>query len=387
MSYNLPRKPEVELTDEREAANEDQKALNQKVKGRKMTRTEEIEWNKYQDIIDDRDSQIDESKRFKKRLGLKADQARGHHVTDRANTNVWGNTAFDLASGRRETRDGITFSNGSAAVETDNVRNEVIQQLTATNRLAALGARIMGMDNYQVFPKVDQNPSAQHWASGDQILVDGAMQISARAMEHKTVAVMVKTDKTYLLDSGDRGKKMIGDAIEGAINEAIINSVLHGNNANKEPNGLDNISGILSIDGGGAAVTDYALHLDATAALMAKNVQSDRIGYIQGTRTWRQTAGLVGTDGQPLMAPKAIGDLRNFHTTAVLEDYGVGTDQTRLYFGDFSNLIIGLGGTFKMELAEKYADTLQTAFLVWMRYDVQVLRPDNFCIVENLATA
>jgi HK97 family phage major capsid protein len=377
-------KTEKELLEARHELVKDQNALNKRMTKEPGRESDQREWDKLQDKIIDFSAQIQHGRRVKDRMAEKAD---GKYTAERTGQNVMGEMAFALASGKREARDGITFGNGSAAVSTDNVRNEIVEQLTANNRLTDMGARIMSMENYQVFPKVDTNPTVQHWEEGDQIAVDNAMVISGRPLQFKTVAVLVKVSKTWLLDSADRGQKLIGGAIMGAMNQAIINSALHGSTANKEPNGLDNITGILSIDGGGAAVTDYNLHLDATASLMAKNVQHDQIGYIQGTKSWRQTAGLVGTDGQPLMAPKAIGDLRNFHTTAVLENYGVGTDETRLYFGDFSNLVIGLGGTFKMELAEKYADTLQTAFLVWMRYDIQVLRPDNFCIVENLATA
>jgi HK97 family phage major capsid protein len=377
-------KPEKELLEDRAILLAKQLDFNKQSHGRGMTSTENREWNKMQEEIENLSGEIKNSQMFKERLARKAE---GKFVSDRASSNVVGEMAHAIATGKRETRDGITLANGGANISTDNVRDELVHQLTASNPLVKMGARMVPMGNYQVFSKTDANPRPQHWGENDQIDTDSAMVISGRPVEFKTVVTMVKVSKPYLLDSDGRGQRMIGEAIMGAMNEVIVNSVLHGSNADKEPNGLDNISGVLTIDGSGAAVTDYSLHLDATAALMAKNVQNDRIGYIQGTKSWRQTAGLVSTDGQPLMAPKAIGDLQNFHTTAVLENYGAGTNQTRLYFGDFSNLVIGLGGTFKMELAEKYADTLQTAFLVWMRYDVQVLRPDNFCIVENLSAA
>ncbi|MTB50064.1 phage major capsid protein [Lewinella sp. W8] len=383
---------EKEIKEDRAAKVADLEALENKARGREMTNEEQLRFNRLFTEIEDLTGELKQGQRRRQLWAQGADRQdgrtpnRGSRVGRNSAPALLGDMATSLVRGEINRRDGLTFSSNNHIIETDNVLSNIAYQLSTENRLTELGARLEPMANYSVLPVEEQRAQGQHWTSGDQVQADTAMVMSARDIDHKTFVAMVKADKNWLIDGGELARDYIGTSLAATMNEQLIASVLHGSAANKQPDGIDNTAGIPTIDAGGASVTDHGFHLDAVSELMSKNVRRENIGYIYGNKTFRQVAGLTGTDGQPLMPPAAISDLRHFHTTAVKEDYGAGNDQTRMYFGDFSNLLVALGGTFRMELVEKYADTLQTAFLVWMRYDIQVIRPDNFVIVENLST-
>jgi HK97 family phage major capsid protein len=120
---------------------------------------------------------------------------------------------------------------------------------------------------------------------------------------------------------------------------------------------------------------------------MAANVPYQNIGGIMNANTVEQLMNLSATDGQPLQMPMLLTDMRKAYTQAVKSDYGTGNDETRIYFGDFSEMVVGFQGAFEFRLDERYKDYLQTGFLIHMRADIQVKHPEAFCILENIATA
>lgn len=291
---------------------------------------------------------------------------------------------------RGEKRDGINSTNGSATIQDPIVMDKVIQQLIPNNKLVDLGAKIQNYDNYSLWPKVTNNPSTQWFNEGDTISSDTAMTIGSEKVEFKTLTCFGKFSNHWLEDSGERGLSLANGAMVNAINEAMFKAVLSGSTANKQPNGFDNITGVQTVDAASATLSasnDYDLFIDAMAKLAEKNVDLSKVGYIYGVDTFKQMQKLKDADTNPLTMPSAMANAKSFLTSAVLEDYGAGTDETRIYLGDFSQLIIALGGNFRMVLDQTYATSLETAFLIYMRVDVKALRPDNFCIIQNLATA
>jgi HK97 family phage major capsid protein len=302
---------------------------------------------------------------------------------------ILGDMAHGLMTGKRDhiQNRSIDLTSGAATVQDPVVLDEIIHTLTPLNRLADLGARIQNIGNYSQWPVVTAPPAVTWFAEGDTLTADSALTISSKKVELKTAVALVKVSKLLLHDSSDRARDLVNTEIINALNAEMIRVALSGASGSNEPTGLDTVSGVQTVDAGQAVLTNYSQHISAVGKLLAVNVPRERIGYVQGITSWEQEAAFADTTGQPLMVPPSIANMPNFATSGVLENYGVGTDETRIYAGDWSQMVLGLGGSFSLELVERYADTMHTAFLVYMRMDSTVLRPNNFVRIQNIATA
>lgn len=302
--------------------------------------------------------------------------------------NLFGRVAQKLFTGEAQER-GITSTSGAATIQDPVLQMEIINTLKDSNPLSRLGARFKSLPNHAKWPKVTAPPSVTWFSEGDTISADSAMTIGSVDITLRTAPILVKASKLWLQDSGDMGRALIGTEIVNAIQEQVINVALHGSTASKQPNGLDNRTGdgVQTESLSSVAISDYDAFVDCVGNIAANNADLSKVGYIYGTSTLKQLAKLKATTNDPLQPPKIIADMPGYHTNAVLENYGAGTNETRVYFGDFSQMVIGMGGTFRMELAEKYADTLETGFLIWMRMDLTLLHPNLFCILTDVATS
>jgi len=120
---------------------------------------------------------------------------------------------------------------------------------------------------------------------------------------------------------------------------------------------------------------------------MAVNVDPMKVSAITGTNVWKQVQGFktgLTSDNTPLIAPPGIRDMNWYFSSAVKEDYS--TNETVIYCGDISQLVVGVMNDISIRLNERYSDTLSTAFAIHFRLDVQALREDNFCIVQDILT-
>jgi HK97 family phage major capsid protein len=356
-------------------------------------------FNKAQDA--GRNLTIEESRRFDKIEKqfreidgtLRAHQAivedLGQRAATGAKSTVLGDIAHGLVTGRSENfhSRSIDLTSGAATVQDPVVMDEIITTLIPQNRLAGLGARIENITPYSQWAVVTAPPAVTWFAEGGTLSADTALTISSKKVELKTAVALVKVSKLLLQDSSDRARQLVNTEIINQLNAEMNRVALSGAAGSNEPVGLDNVAGLQTVDAASAVLTDYSSHVAAVSKLLSVNVPIGNIGYIQGITSWAQEAAFADSTGQPLMIPPSIAGTRNFATSAVLENYGGTTDETRIYVGDFSQMVIGLGGTFSMELVERYADTMHTAFLVYVRMDSTVLRPNNFVRIQNIATA
>jgi len=313
----------------------------------------------------------------------------GKRAATGAKSTVFGDIAHGLVTGRSESfqNRAIDLTSGAATVQDPVVMDEMINTLIPQNQLAGLGARIQNITNYAQWATVTAPPAVTWFSEGGTLSADTALTIGSKKVEMKTAVALVKVSKPLMHDSSDRARQLVNTEIINQLNAEMIRVVLSGAAGSYEPVGLDNVAGVQTVDAGSLALTSYSNHIAAVSKLLNVNVPLQNIGYIQGITSWSQEAAFADSTGQPLMVPPSIAGTRNFATSAVLENYGGTTDETRIYAGDFSQMLIGLGGTVSMELVERYADTMHTAFLVYMRMDSTVLRPNNFVMVQNIATA
>lgn len=278
----------------------------------------------------------------------------------------------------------LSNTSGAATIQDPNVLNNIIYALQSNDPLTAAGAEFIVMDNYSQYPKVTGYPAVQWWTEGDTVN-DANVTIAPIQWSFKDITVRVDVYDNVLYDSSGRAERAVTEACRRSIQNGLLLAVLAGDSGSDQPDGLDNYSGVLTVDAESNPLNYFHL-LDGYRKILDANGNPDNVTMMGNPVAWRQLAGLVGSDNQPLMQPEGITAMRKFWTTAVGKTYGAGNDLTRVYMGDFSQLIVGFQGGFEFRLDQVAKTALKTVFLMHLRCDVQLLHPDNFVIIENVAT-
>jgi HK97 family phage major capsid protein len=80
-------------------------------------------------------------------------------------------------------------------------------------------------------------------------------------------------------------------------------------------------------------------------------------------------------DAQPLLMPSALDDIKRFRSNAA---------GTRVFLGDFTQLLIGMRTSFRVEVSRTGAgafERLQIAVRSYVRADVALAHPNAFVVL------
>ena len=322
------------------------------------------------------------------------DQVRNPESPANINYGVVGDlmkAAYNFGTERftNDMRRSFDVSTGSAIVQDPRIQAEFFESFKANNPLAELGARFITGENYSQFPVQTADPEVVWFEEGDSAVTpDSAASIGSVKIEYKVPAMLLLASNFWLEDTSRLGSDIIGRMAVSTLQEAVIKAVLNGTSANKQPVGLDSINGVQSVDGTNAVLADYSLIVQAVRKLLDANVQLPNIGAIIPPVIWEQLNNLKDQNDQPLMLPAGIAGLPMYVSSAVRADYGEDDDETKIYLGDWSNMLIQIhgGGPRAFVLREKYADQFTTGFLLHTRFDMRVVRPTAFCRVDDILT-
>jgi HK97 family phage major capsid protein len=95
------------------------------------------------------------------------------------------------------------------------------------------------------------------------------------------------------------------------------------------------------------------------------------------------------SQGNYFPLPSPLAELAKFQTTAIPINITKGTlpTATELYFGDFTQLLVGLRMQLGIQLLrEVYAATGEYAFNAWMRADIQLEHGPAFSVITDSST-
>ncbi|NUQ25503.1 MAG: phage major capsid protein [Saprospiraceae bacterium] len=296
-------------------------------------------------------------------------------------SNRVGRAVLDFIRGK-ENRD-LNTAGATAILQNPKIQQEIFLSLEANNPLTKLGAQILNVDNYSSWPVVTTPPTIAWVDESDTLTPDSAMVIGSKKITFRNAAALLKIHRFTLEDSAVDSAQLVQSEIIRAIRREMLRVVFHGDNSSKEPDGLDNISGVQSLSG--ATFANYDPIIEAYAAVMAEDSPLENIGAVFGVNTWERLTKLADQQDNPMIVPPAFGGSKGWHYTSVIsESFGTTPHLTRGYVGDFSNLRIGFSGPFSLQLMERYADSLNYAVLVYFRLDLQAIRPANFCRIESI---
>ncbi len=247
------------------------------------------------------------------------------------------------------------------------------------------GVQVLKLDtNDTRLPKLEKDAQPV-WRAENALIPEDGITIGSNVFAPKSAAVLVKASWELMEDSAMFGQVLYSSLQQSGALE-LDRVVLRGSGTGSEPQGILNTAGVVKTGIAGVKLT-YDHLLDEQAALQGVNYTPT--GVIYAPRSERQLSGIKGTDNHYVAPPPALVAPR-FPTAQVPTNLvsGTRTTDSEVYTGDFTNVIFGLRTDIKViPLRERFAENGQVGFILWMRGDVQVVRPAAVRVLTEVGTA
>lgn len=269
------------------------------------------------------------------------------------------------------------------------VMPEILAALVPASSLLSAGAGIVplsyGAKDYS-FAAVDALPVAS-WRSENGSIAESEPTFKDVIVTPRSLSFVVKISRELLADGAN-----VESALQTAIAQAFAKETdrvgLRGIGMAPEPRGLLNTDGLNAVTNGdnGAVLAGYANIFSAVQGILQADAAMPTAA-IMAPRSLVNLGALVDSNGQPLMVPTMLKDVRLLSSSQVPTNLTVGTseDCSEIYVGDFSKMIFAMRETLNIQmLEESYMMNGQIGFLCHARLDVAVLYPKAFALVTGV---
>lgn len=298
-------------------------------------------------------------------------------------------SAMVLGASSPQVKNALSEGTDSAGGYTvpENLTRQMIDIMRSKSRVVEAGATtvMLGTDTTKMARMLTDPVPA--WRAENASVAESDPTFDSVSFNARSLAVMVKVSRELLEDSIN-----IDAALMNALSQSLAlefdRVALLGSGTAPEPRGVANTAGVLSVDMGtnGSVIASYAPVLSSMQQLSSANADAPTAA-IMAPRSYYDFAGLLDTNNQPLNAPKAVAALPFLETTQIPVDeaHGTATDASRIIVGDYTQLMIGMRSSLRIEiLREAFSDKLQYGFLAHMRADVAVAQPTSFCQMTGI---
>ena len=283
------------------------------------------------------------------------------------------------------------LTSAASSIISEHIQDQIFYDLLAQNDLRNAGTQFIKLKPNSRIPKITTYPDVAWQVEGSAVTPDASLAITGLSFADYNLTSIVKISQQLLQEADGRSEKAIQGAVSMAFNDETLRMMFSGAGpGSNQPLGLDGASGVQTVAGGSAVLTSYDLIIDAVKKLLDQNIPIENVAVFAPPVVWSQLAksktGLT-SDKTALAVPPAIAGIRRYVTSSILETYGGGTNETRVYVGDFTKAVVGISGDFMLKSDHRYADEFNSAFFFLTRLDIQFLKTNAFCIIENIATA
>lgn len=188
----------------------------------------------------------------------------------------------------------------------------------------------------------------------------------------------------------------IAEALEAAITGGFAAEVdrvaLYGSGTSNEPLGLQGITGLNTYDYNGVSLdvdTAYTGIMSVMQALLEDNVKEEAIHMIISPRDYINLANKRNSDnlliGNPEPVDRMFAEGRVHVTSQVLTTESTDSDESKIFLGDFSKLLIGVRSDLRVQVfSETMAGNLQYTYVSWGRLDIQPTTGTAFGMVYSI---
>jgi len=259
---------------------------------------------------------------------------------------------------------------------------QLIDLARANMVLSTAGAQTIPLDSAEnVVAKVTADPTPA-WRVENAAVNESDPTFGGVILKPKSIAVMVKASVELMSDSLNLETEL-PNVLAKAMAQEIDRVGLIGSGTDPEPTGIVNYSGLTSNTYAGGALAGYGPIMTARGALHGAN---ERLGaVVMASRDENTLASLTASDGQPLNMPRVLEQVPMLHTTAIPTDGGAGSNESQIIAGDFSQLLIGVRSSIRVEiLRERFMDNMQFGLIAHARIDFAAARESAFTVLDGV---
>lgn len=247
-----------------------------------------------------------------------------------------------------------------------------------------LGARTLPMPNPELrIATVDSDPTC-YWRAETQSITQSEPTFGALVLQAKTLGVLVPLSVEIIEDAAGISA-LVERTIARAVALEIDRAILRGDGGGAEPTGLRYLDGVNERDKS-AAIWGFGDLIDAVYDIWSNNGEPN--GLVWHSRSAKERANIkdgeglyIGQDNEPM----GVKELVKLKTNSIPIDLGVGSNETEIYIGDFTQVLVGLRTSLRMEILRSgtVGSTNATSdMVVWLRaytrVDVHFERANHF---------
>ena len=275
----------------------------------------------------------------------------------------------------------------------------VIDLARAQSRVMQAGASTVAMTSKTLdVARVESDPTP-FWRDENVAITESSSTFGKVQFDAKTCAILIRASLELVQDAQN-----FGPTIESVITQAMgveMDRVgLFGSGSGSEPRGVYNNSGVTFIDltdgESPATITPfaspnvYAPFSQAVQACMNENVEAG--DFILSPRTWGVVDRATASDYQPLQPPRSVATRKMLTTTQVPDDleFAGRNDASAIFTGPWNTLMYGIRTDMTMDISGQAGgafEKMQFLIRLYVRMDVQLLRPSQFVVVRGVAPA
>lgn len=268
----------------------------------------------------------------------------------------------------------------------DILSAELIDKARASSVVMRAGAQTVPLtsDNNTI-AKVLTDPTPA-WRSEAGTVANDDGTFGAVVLTPRSLAVQIDISQELMADSINL-RTALPNILAAAMAVELDRVALIGSGSAPEPRGVTNTSGIGTFAQDGL-IASYANLSKARTGILTAN-RGPVSAYIMHPRDEGSFVDLVDSDGQPLMAPKAVADIPVLTTTSLPIDGGAGSDESTIIAGNFAHLLVGIRSGIQVELFKgpKYLSNLQYTMIAHLRADIAVQDAAAFYTLTGVGQA
>ena len=267
-----------------------------------------------------------------------------------------------------------------AALFTDDFRGgDFIDVLRNASSVMQAGARMLnGLSGDVKIPKKTAAAAAAWIATEGGASSESEMTVGSVSMTPKTLGAHTDVTRQLLIQSSLDVEALIRDDLAQAIALAIDLGALSGSGSSGQPTGIKNTSGINTVDFGTAPdlVPTFAQVVEMETKVAEDNALLGNLAYIMGAAMYGalKTTEKATNTAQFVVEPG--GTINGYR--AIVSNQAASGDA---YFGNFSDLLVGMFGGLDIVVDPYTASTSGTVRVVALQScDVAVRKAVSFCL-------
>lgn len=244
---------------------------------------------------------------------------------------------------------------------------QLIDKLRAQSVVVQAGARTVPLEGKTNVAKLLTDP-VPAWRAENAAVNEADATFGQVTFDPQSLAVMCKVS-FELMDDSVNIAEALPNIMAAALAQELDRVALLGSGTAPEPRGVANLDSV-STEALGGTLSNYGPFLRGRTALLTANV-GEPSAIIAHPRDEGTVSAFVDSTGQPLNVPVRIGSVPMLTTTQIPIDGGAGSDESTIFVGDFTRLLIGMRQEIRVDLLrERYADNMQYGLIAHLRADM-----------------